>query len=141
MKNQACPTTGAQAKKYNCTSFSMGLGRNLGLCFIELCLQAVLRPVNLQEYVRETIQLLMKTAPTFLPLGFGFQIQTCKATALLFRTRQPQTQSFPGNKSYTNSYKRNSLSPWVTSQNCDLNRAAAIDGAFQDIFRRHLAKC
>lgn len=33
--------------------FFLGLGRNPGLCFIEPSLQAVLRPVNVQEYVRE----------------------------------------------------------------------------------------
>lgn len=127
--------------KYNCTSFSLGSGRNPGVCFIELSLQAGLRPVNVQENVGKKVLLLMRTAPTFPPLGCGFKIQTCNATALLFRTRQLQIWSFPGNKSYTTSYKRNSLSPWMTSQNCDWNRAAAIDGVFQDIFRRHSAKC
>lgn len=127
--------------KYNCISFSLGSGKNPCLCFIELSLQAGLRPVNVQENVGEKILLLMRTAPTFPPLGSGFKIQTCNATALLFRTRQLQTWCFPGNKSYTTSYKRNSLSPWMTSQNCDWNRAAAIDGVFPDIFRRHSAKC
>lgn len=127
--------------KYNGTSFSLGSGRNPGVCFIEFSLQAGLRPVNVQENVGKKVLLLMRTAPTFPPLGCGFKIQTCNATALLFRTRQLQIRSFPGNKSYTTSYKRNSLSPWMTSQNCDWNRAAAIDGVFQDIFRRHSAKC
>lgn len=126
--------------KYNCTSFSLGSGRNPCLCFIELSLQAGLRPVNVQKNVGEKILLLIRTAPTFPPLGSGFKIQTCSATALLFKTRQLQTWSFPGNKSYTTSYKRNSLSSWMTSQNCDWNRAAAIDGVFQDIYGRHSAK-
>lgn len=69
--------------KYNSTSFSLGSGRNPGLCFIELSLQAGFRPVNVQESVGEKILLLMRTAPTFPPLGSGFKIQTCKSTELL----------------------------------------------------------